>query len=226
MPASQEVPCKKMRKRAISVRFGSTSTIEYDSALLPGEHELLWHDALELKEQARIDLSRARQLWKQTGRQAHLRHGSTYCWRGLEKRLKSSDASKKKWYKFLHSFLSLQSDIRALNSDNSNLLMIFVSAHSKAGRMQAHQIGLQDEAEAFRVHSESGYSGGRQRIPHAAAAAPSTSSNTVPTSELRLSFTKKLNLEGGPLKSTSGGNTSGATGNQERIEYSTRARSA
>ena len=224
----------------MSVRFGSTSIIKYDGTLLPGEHEQIWHDPLELKEQASIDLSRARQLWKQNGRQAHsiMRHGrgtssSSYCWRGLEKRLKGSDASKKKWYKFLHSFLSLQSDIRTLNSDNSNLLMIFVTAHSKAGRMQAHQIGLQDEAEAFRVHSETVFAASSRpaamtgTATSAAAATLSGSRKGLrEASPLHVSFNKKLNLEGGVRNSTSGGNLAGGAGKSERSDYGTRARSA
>jgi hypothetical protein len=137
------------------VRFGPISEVVYDGSLSQVERDLLWHDPDKLREQARKEIQLARKVWKQN-------HGaacdSLFCFRGLEKRLRSAHAVRQKWLTFLQSFRALQRDLRQLENGTddsiSNLIMVFVSTHSKADRAKAHQLALQDEALAFTIHSE------------------------------------------------------------------------
>jgi hypothetical protein len=138
------------------VRFGPISEAVYDGSLSQVERDLLWHDPDELREQARKEIQRARKVWRQNrgGLASTAAGGDPFCLRGLEKRLRSSDSLRKKWLTFLQSFLALQQDLRKLDTDVSNLIMVFVSTHSKADKVNAQQVALQDEATAFSIHFE------------------------------------------------------------------------
>jgi len=151
----QQQQSKTKTKKRVS--FGEDSTLFYDGTLSKQERDLIWYDPDALKTQARNEISLARRLWK--NRMMHTMRTTgdePYCWRGLEQRLKSSEATQKKWYTFLHSFLALQGDVRrfqdSANNANQNLLSVFCSANSKTDRAKAHQRGLQDEVAAFQIH--------------------------------------------------------------------------
>ncbi|CAB9501960.1 expressed unknown protein [Seminavis robusta] len=151
------------------VRFGPVPEIVvYDGSLTEVEKDLLWHDADELRDRARREIHLARKVWKSnrgvlaTGNSSSSSSSDGYCIRGLEKRLRSGDAIRKKWYTFLQSFLALQQDLRKLESDVTNLIMVFVSTHSKADRAAAHQVALQDEALAFQIYNDESGEDGRR----------------------------------------------------------------
>jgi hypothetical protein len=176
------------------VRFGPISEVVYDGSLSQLERDLLWHDPDELRE-------RARKVWRQNhgGLASTAASGDSFCLRGLEKRLRSSDSLRKKWFTFLQSFLALQQDLRKLDTDVSNLIMVFVSTHSKADKVHAQQVAIQDEAMALAIHFEK-----------------------QPDSHMRLGSGRKLNLSSATASTT-------ATAEQPQQRSSTscrRARSA
>lgn len=142
------------------VHFGTTvRRIVYDLSLTPEERDNCWHRPEDLKARTRQDVQSARRCFKSSHSSHH------YCKstdavvtvRGLEKRLQSSEAQKRKWYSFLHSFLALQHDLRKLEGDVSNLLAVFVATHSKTHLVTALQVARQDQNIAHAIYKEEPY---------------------------------------------------------------------
>jgi hypothetical protein len=164
-----------------SVRFAEScplSVIIVERDFTAEERDTLWYRPEFLKAQTRREVSLYRRTW--TSPIA----SKSYCWRGLETKLKGNEAQKKRWWTFLESFLAFQRDLKALDADVSNLLMVYASKQSQPDRKKAHQVGLQDEADAFIAYNEDD------------ASCSTDSNSTRSSSSGKLSFSRTLSLGG------------------------------
>lgn len=121
----------------------------YDDDLSGDEMSALWYKPGYLKAETEREIHFYRRSWTSPI------VSSTYCWRGLEHRLKSNDAKLKRWFTFISSFLAFQKDLKELDhADTSKLLMVYATKHSQEDRKKAQLVGASDEAEAYKVYNE------------------------------------------------------------------------
>lgn len=133
------------------VRFGTASQIIFDASMTREEKDHCFHNPDDLKERTKQEIQLARRCFR-----THSKLPAHFVIRGLEKRLQSTVAQKRKWYSFLQSFLALQHDLKKLEGDVSNLLAVFVSTHSKTDQATAYQMARQDQATAFAIYDQEG----------------------------------------------------------------------
>lgn len=148
LPASASAAAKVTKRR---LRFGTASQVIFDASKTPQEKESCFHNPDDLKERTKQEIQLARRCFR-----THSKPPAHFVFRGLEKRLQSTKAQKRKWYSFLQSFLALQHDLKKLEGDVSNLLAVFVATHSKTDQVTAYQMARQDQAIAFAIYDQEG----------------------------------------------------------------------